>query len=49
MIVVMSQTEKSFTDAQPLEQEIAVSVRGVSKNEGQTEALKNMWLDFPLA
>jgi NitT/TauT family transport system ATP-binding protein len=47
MIVVMSQTESAFADAQSLEQDIAVSVQGVSKNYGAVEALKNMSLDFP--
>ena len=45
--MVMSQTESAFADAQSLEQDIAVSVHGVSKNYGAVEALKNMSLDFP--
>ena len=43
----MSQTNEAFADAQPLADDIAVSVRGVSKNYGDVEALKNMSLDFP--
>ncbi|WP_347313581.1 ABC transporter ATP-binding protein [Defluviimonas sp. SAOS-178_SWC] len=43
----MSQTDSSFADARKLEPESAVSVRGVSKNYGSVEALKNMSLEFP--
>ncbi|SNR68579.1 ABC transporter ATP-binding protein [Puniceibacterium sediminis] len=43
----MSQTRQAFDDAQPSDQDIAVSVRGVSKNYGAVEALKNMSLEFP--
>ncbi|WP_146591616.1 ABC transporter ATP-binding protein [Puniceibacterium confluentis] len=43
----MSQTNKAFSDARPLDQEIAVSVRGVSKNYGSVVALKDMTLEFP--
>jgi len=43
----MSQTDSAFADAQPLDQDVAVSVRGVSKNYGNVEALKNMSLEFP--
>ncbi len=43
----MSQTEKAFADAAPLDQEIAVSVRGISKNYGAVEALRDMSLEFP--
>lgn len=45
--MVMSQTKTALTDTPPLESDIAVSVRGVSKNYGDVEALKNMSLDFP--
>ncbi|QIE43496.1 ABC transporter ATP-binding protein (plasmid) [Rhodobacteraceae bacterium SC52] len=43
----MSQTESAFANAHPTEQDIAVSIRGVSKNYGAVEALKDMSLDFP--
>jgi NitT/TauT family transport system ATP-binding protein len=47
MIVVMSPTEYAFADVQPIDQDVAVSVRGVSKSYGDVEALKNMSLEFP--
>ncbi len=43
----MSQTKSAFADAGPLADDIAVSVRGVSKNYGDVEALKDMSLEFP--
>ncbi|AZV80165.1 ABC transporter ATP-binding protein [Parasedimentitalea marina] len=47
MIVDMSQTNSDFAGVQQPEQDIAVSVRGVSKNYGAVEALKDMSLEFP--
>jgi NitT/TauT family transport system ATP-binding protein len=43
----MSQTNDAFTKAVPLEGDSAVSVRNVSKNYGDVEALKNLSLEFP--
>ncbi|MCB2103242.1 MAG: ATP-binding cassette domain-containing protein, partial [Rhodobacteraceae bacterium] len=43
----MSQTDAAFADAREPAPESAVSVRGVSKNYGAVEALKNMSLEFP--
>ncbi len=43
----MSQTNDAFAKAEPLDVDTAVSVRGVSKNYGEVEALKNLSLDFP--
>ncbi|MGY9048668.1 nitrate ABC transporter ATP-binding protein [Puniceibacterium antarcticum] len=43
----MSQTSQAFVDAHPSAQDNAVTVRGVSKNYGAVEALKNMSLEFP--
>ncbi|OYX40683.1 MAG: ABC transporter [Rhodobacterales bacterium 32-67-9] len=43
----MSQIDTPFADASMAAPESAVSVRGVSKNYGAVEALKNMSLEFP--
>lgn len=43
----MSQTHDAFAKAVPVDGDTAVSVRGVSKNYGDVEALKNLSLDFP--
>ena len=43
----MSQIDAPIADAPMPEPESAVSVRGVSKNYGAVEALKNMSLEFP--
>lgn len=43
----MSQTNDAFAKAEPMDMEPAVSVRGVSKNYGDVEALKDLSLDFP--
>ncbi len=43
----MSQTEKAFAQAAETVAENAVSVRNVSKNYGDVEALKNLSLEFP--
>lgn len=45
--MVMSPTETAFADAKQPEPDIAVSVRGVSKNYGDVEALRDMSLEFP--
>ena len=47
MTVVMSRTDSAFGKATKLAPDSAVSVRGVSKNYGAVEALKNMSLEFP--
>ncbi len=43
----MSQIKKASAKADPALSEIAVSVRNISKNYGQVEALKNLSLEFP--
>lgn len=43
----MSQTNDAFANAEPIDGDTAVSVRGVSKNYGEVEALKDLSLDFP--
>lgn len=43
----MSQTEHAITPPAAHEVESAVSARNVSKNYGDTEALRNLTLDFP--
>lgn len=45
----MSQTSDAFAKAEPMDVDVdtAVSVRGVSKNYAEVEALKDLWLEFP--
>jgi NitT/TauT family transport system ATP-binding protein len=43
----MSQTKDSHGDAQAVDLDSAVSVRNVSKNYGEVEALRNLSLEFP--
>ena len=43
----MSQTNQAFAGADPIDVDVAVSVRDVSKNYGETEALRDLSLDFP--
>lgn len=43
----MSQTNKAFSGAKPVNIDNAVSVRNISKNYGEVEALKDLSLDFP--
>lgn len=43
----MSRTKEAVADAQAIDMNPAVSVRNVSKNYGDVEALRNLSLDFP--
>ena len=43
----MSQTSEVFAGADPIDTDAAVSVRNVSKNYGDVEALRDLSLDFP--
>ncbi|WP_136659796.1 ABC transporter ATP-binding protein [Nitratireductor sp. XY-223] len=43
----MSQTSDAFGKADPIDIDSAVSVRGVSKNYGEVEALRDLSLEFP--
>ena len=43
----MSQTKQGLTDAKAIDMDNAVSVRNVTKNYGDVEALRDLSLDFP--
>jgi len=43
----MSQTKKAFNNSEAINMDTAVSVRNVTKNYGDVEALRDLSLDFP--